>query len=228
MAKSSELNLTPSFDLFSKSVEKIKKNIGLYIGVNFMPLIVAFAAAVPASILYIILRSASSVVSDGLVRFVNVLSIIAGLAGVLFIIAAYGAFLAVANLNFAKNKTPSLRKIWEDTKPKIVDIFLAQFLAGLIVIGGFILLIVPGFFMIRRYYLVAYFVADKGLSPKEALKKCKEQSVKASGYIWGMFGVMILLSLTGIVPFIGGIISTILGIMYGVAPALRYLEIKDL
>ncbi len=228
MDKENTLKLTPSFDLFSKSVEKIKKNIGLYIGANLMPVIAILAVSIPAVLIYFILRYASNAISDDLVRIVNVLMIVVGIAGVLFLIVAYGAFMTVANLHFAKEKTPSFKNIWETTKPKIVDTFLAQLLAGVYILGGFLLFIIPGFFMLRRYYLTAYYVIDQDLSPTQAVKKCKEQSLKASGYVWGLLGVTLLLSLTGIVPIVGGLISGVLGLMYGVAPALRYLEIKKL
>lgn len=226
MAKTSELKLTSSFDLFTKSKDAIKNNVWLYIAVNIVPFVLFALIMLP--LLFLSFSGFADEDKVSAVKSFNVLAVIIGIAFVMFFVSIYTAIVTFTNLRLAQNKKPSFEAIWKDSKSKFVDIFFAQILAGLMVILGFILLVVPGFFMIRRYYLVSYFVADQGLSPVQALKKCKEQSIKASGYVFGLLGVTLLLSLTGIIPLIGGILSMVLGFLYGVAPALRYLEIKKL
>jgi uncharacterized membrane protein len=96
---------------------------------------------------------------------------------------------------------------------------------SLIIGVGFLLLIVPGLFLLRRYILAPYFLVDKELSINEALNQSAAFSKKYSGAVWGLIGVTILISLLGIIPVLGGIASAILGIAYYCAPALRYKEV---
>jgi hypothetical protein len=69
---------------------------------------------------------------------------------------------------------------------------------------------------------------DKNLSIGDALNKSAELSKRNTGAVWGLFGVMLLIGLIGIVPFIGGLVSFVLGSLYSVAPALRYQQLKQL
>lgn len=67
---------------------------------------------------------------------------------------------------------------------------------------------------------------EKKVSITEAMEQSAKMSKPHSGSIWGVIGVMFLIALTGIIPFIGWLISFILGMFYAVAPALRYQELK--
>jgi len=82
--------------------------------------------------------------------------------------------------------------------------------------------------MIRRYYLAPYAMIDRNCGIKEAMERSAAMSKPYSGSIWGIIGVMILISLVGIVPLIGWLASLILGMLYVVAPALRYQQLKRL
>jgi len=96
------------------------------------------------------------------------------------------------------------------------------------IVVGFILLIVPGVFMWKRFLLSPYIMISDNLSLGETLHQTKVISKEYSGAIWGVLGVTFLISLIGIIPFIGTIISGILGVIYYVAPAIRYEQIKKL
>jgi len=91
-----------------------------------------------------------------------------------------------------------------------------------------LLLIVPGVIAIRRYFLAPYLMLDKDLSIREAMKQSAALSKPYSGSIWGIIGVIVLLSLPSIIPVIGWAVSFVLMLLYSVAPALRYQELKKL
>src|SRR6185295_10606488 len=99
---------------------------------------------------------------------------------------------------------------------------------GLMLIGGFLLLVIPGLIVLRRYYLSPYYLVDKDLTIGEAMKQSAADSKPNSQAIWAVIGVSVLLSLTGVVPLIGGILSFVLVSLYSVAAPLRYREIKHL
>lgn len=95
------------------------------------------------------------------------------------------------------------------------------------IIIGFILLIIPGFIMIRRYFFAPFVMLDKDVSITEAMRRSSKMTKPYTWQIWPIIGVFILLSLPSAVPVIGGIIAIALGMFYSVAPALRYQEIKQ-
>lgn len=101
-------------------------------------------------------------------------------------------------------------------------------LSGLMILGGFLLLVVPGVFMIRRYFLAPYGVFTENLGVWGTMERSKELCKPRAGAVWGVIGVSILISLVGIIPLIGWIISLIGSVMYYCAPALRWEQLRKL
>lgn len=99
-------------------------------------------------------------------------------------------------------------------------------LVGLLVLGGFLLFVVPGVIMIRRYVMAPYYLIDQDLSIREAMRKSAEASKPYSKYLWFVIGVSGLLSLTSIIPIIGAPISLLLTAAYSCALPFRYLQIS--
>ena len=79
--------------------------------------------------------------------------------------------------------------------------------------------------MLKRYILAPYFLVDKNLGIMEAMNQSAEASKKYSSALWGLIGVTFLISLPGIIPVLGAIVSALLGIAYYCAPAVRYREV---
>lgn len=100
-------------------------------------------------------------------------------------------------------------------------------LVALYIIGGFLLLIVPGFFMIKRYLLAAFYLYDQDLKIMEAMNKSAEDSRKVPGAIWGVIGVHVLLSMLSALPVLM-LVSAFFSVMYYCAPAVRYTQIRAL
>jgi len=219
--------LTSSFELFPKSYQVVKKNIGTLLVLGLLLVLMLLLFISPMIILSFV-ASSSTATAQSSVSIFNVISIIIGIFVVLLGSIFLGVTYQAALLQMAQGKKITVRSAWDQAKPKVVDVFLATVLSGLLVVGGLILFIVPGLIMFRRYYLVSFFVLDKDLKPLEAMRQSAAASKKVSGYIWGILGVSFLLQLSGLIPFIGGIVSAVLGFIYAVAPALRYEEIKDL
>lgn len=98
-------------------------------------------------------------------------------------------------------------------------------LSALIILGGLLLLIVPGLFMIRRYLLAPFYLYDKDLKILEAMRQSAEDSRKHSRAIWGLIGVQFLLSLISAVPILM-LASALLSVVYYCAPAVRYDQVR--
>lgn len=136
--------------------------------------------------------------------------------------------LEQAQLEVSEQKTPQFGKLWATVKQlglRMVGLYL---LVGLYILVGLILFIIPGLIMIRRYYLAPYVLLDKKCGIKEAMEYSAAISKPHPGAVWGVIGVMVLIGLISIVPFIGGLIAFIVGALYSVAPALRYQELKSM
>jgi hypothetical protein len=95
-----------------------------------------------------------------------------------------------------------------------------------IIFGGFLLLIVPGFFMMKRYLLAQFYMYDKDTGIGEAMRQCATDSKVFASALWGIIGMMILISLPSIIQILG-IITFALEIVYFCAPPIRYLQIKQ-
>ncbi len=99
----------------------------------------------------------------------------------------------------------------------------AAVLYFLIVLGGFILLIVPGVVLSIKFGLCFYFVVDKGLDPIDALKASSRTTM---GVKWQLFGFGILcflINLLGLLCLLVGMFATLPTVM--VANALVYRQL---
>lgn len=130
-------------------------------------------------------------------------------------------------LQAAKGKSPDLNQTLGDSMRYFWRLLGLLVVTGAIVLVGLVALIVPGIIFIQRYFLAPYFLIDRDLGIKKALSASAAASKGHAGAIWGVIGVMILLSLFGLIPIIGGLISMILLTLYTCAPALRYQEMKN-
>jgi uncharacterized membrane protein len=119
------------------------------------------------------------------------------------------------------------RASWKTAKELGWRMFGLYILIGLYIFVGFILLIIPGLIMLRRYFLAPYVMLDTKCGITEAMERSAEISKPYSGYVWGIIGVMFLIGLLNAVPGIGWMFAFAFGMLYSVAPALRYQELKD-
>lgn len=75
--------------------------------------------------------------------------------------------------------------------------FITTLIYGLIILGGFILLVVPGIVWSLKYFMAPYYAIDKGMNYKEALKASANAT---NGYKKNIFvlGFLLLLSILSI------------------------------
>jgi hypothetical protein len=141
--------------------------------------------------------------------------------------------LYIYQLAVIRGKRISLKAAYHQGLPLVVRFIGLSIIAGIGIIIGFILLIIPGIILINKWYLASYYLIDRRCSIKEALQASWRETKPYSGYIWGIFGVTILLAVaSGVIqtlivkPYgLGIILSTLVTYIYLFAPALRYQEI---
>jgi hypothetical protein len=148
------------------------------------------------------------------------------------IIGAIGTIAQImaqaAQLQGAEHKHLDFHNLWGVVKElgwRMLGLYVVM---GLLIFVGLVLLVIPGLILIRRFFLAPYVMLDKKIGIREALEESTRLSRLNTGSIWGIIGVMFLIGLLNIIPFIGGLISFAVGSLYSVAPALRYQQLKKL
>lgn len=236
--RSSPLRLPGAFELFSPSKELVLKNIWIFGPLYAIPLVFWIHnwlwSATPGQVQPWWHDSggiSASWPGGPLPTYSSFLII--GFTFVWFLIVAVIGTIAQimaqsAQLSAAQNKHFDFETLWVFVREMGWRMLGLYIVMGLIILVGFILLLIPGLFMIRRYIFAPYVMIDKKCSIREALDQSAALGLKNTGSVWGVMGVMLLISLVNILPIIGGLGSFVLGVLYSVAPALRYEQLKKI
>jgi hypothetical protein len=237
--KSSPLNVPGAFELFTPSKELVLKNIWIFGPLYAVPLIFGihdwiwspgpgqplphwwnhaygFGAGAPGSPLPTYNFSIFVGFSIFWLLFVLILGTIASVMG------------QAAQLDAVEGRNLDFQDLWKTCRQIGLRMFGLYLITGLIVVVGFILFIIPGIILARRYFLAPYIMLDKKTGIRESLERSAALSKLNTGSIYGIFGVLVVIALIGIIPFIGGIIAFGVGALYSIAPALRYQQLKKL
>ena len=247
--RGSPLHLTGAFDLFKPSKEIILKNIWVFGPLYAVPVIFwihswIWSPANPTSPHWFNHFYGHGNLNGNWAStpLSNIPNTFVGFSILWFLIIAVIGTIAqlmtvIATFEGSEDKVLSFHKLWQLSKKfgwRLIGLYL---LTGLYTFVGFILLIIPGLIMIRRYFLAPYVLLDKDCSIREAMQHSaaiSKPSPDSSNWtlssrgIWGIIGVMILIGLIGAIPLIGSLIAFVVGMLYAVAPALRYQELKKI
>lgn len=113
-----------------------------------------------------------------------------------------------AYLEISRNK-----KVTLETFTSVANLSLkyiaAQFLLMFIVLGGFLLFIVPGIIFSLKFMFAPYLVIDKGMGPIEALKASSKITDGIKWDLVGFLGAAVVLMYSGILALFVGLIITI-------------------
>lgn len=90
-----------------------------------------------------------------------------------------------------------------------VSFLVANILLELMILVGFILLIVPGFYLLARFGLVPFFVLDQNLGPIEALKAASKASEGKRWFLFLFFISAFLTNVLGALLLLVGLLFTI-------------------
>ncbi len=209
-----------AFELFKPSMEIIKRNLTAFLVLLGLPTLLILIGNGPS-----MMSGGGLTVQSDPANAVNPLFTAIGLIGLIFcLLATPGAILL--QLKGARGEHIEMGQAFT----KGLHYFWKMFGLGICLVVIFavsvLLLIVPFFFALRRYLLAPYYLIDRDLGVFESLKVSAQESQGKWGAIYGVVGVLVLLSLVNVIPFIGWIASSVLSFLYANATALRYLHIK--
>lgn len=126
-------------------------------------------------------------------------------------------------LAFVDGGTPAFKDLFSHAQ-YLWRYFLASVLYGLIVIGGLILLIVPGIIWALKYQFAVYLIVDKNMAITDAFKRSRAIT---QGHKWNLLGYAII---QGILNSLGalalglGVLITAPVTMLAYAKIFRTLE----
>jgi len=104
-------------------------------------------------------------------------------------------------------------------------------LIGILVILGLIVFIVPGLILLRRYLLAPYYLVTEDIGIRDAMRRSADQTADQRKSIWGLIGVMFVISISASVissiPALGLILGPLVSVSYFFAGPFRQLEVSD-
>jgi len=154
------------------------------------------------------------------IRFPLIISLV--LVGwVINIILSIG--LIKISLGFCDEQRPAFMALF-DTRGCFWRYAATMILYGLIILGGFVLLIVPGVIWGIKFGLCFYFVIDKGLGPIEALKASSRTTMGVKWQLFGFAAIGGLINLLGLLCLIVGIFAAYPTVI--IANALVYRQLS--
>ncbi|MGH7142428.1 MAG: hypothetical protein ACREF5_03130 [Candidatus Saccharimonadales bacterium] len=184
-------------------------------------------------VIIVLLPTLTITLGDLLIQSQKSLGTLVFLIGVLWyffnIAASYGL-----QLSAAKGKHIKIGDLYSQNWRYEWRLTCYTLIFAAITLIGFILLVIPGLIILRRYLLSGFYVIDKNLSIGEAMKLSAAQTKAVSGYIWGTIGVVVALGIAGVVvsflftaiPGVPSIISSLVILSYIFVLAQRYLEVE--
>lgn len=205
--------LPDAFSLFGPSIRALRLN-WLTLGILFLvPIVLSYSGKLPWH---------DTIGLDA--------SFATFLLGFAFFFVGFVAVIAsfVAELASAKHQKISLAQALSEGFSRFWRLLGLLAVMVLIIVIGLLLFIVPGIFALQRLLLAPYFMIDQNLSIKLAIRASFVAGKKNSGALWGVLGILFATAIVGIVPVVGYFVSSVLGLAYWCAPAIRYLQIKKI
>ena len=117
-----------------------------------------------------------------------------------------GIGLGLLGIRRAAGKDTPLSTLWEPYS-QFIPLIVMLVLMGLLIVGGFFLLVLPGIYLAVAYSFAPYLIVEKNMGVWEAL----ETSRKAiTTFWWRYFGLLVIVALL----FIVGAIPLLIGLIW--------------
>lgn len=203
-----------AFSLFRPSINAVLLNVWTFLALILLPV---------AGLILVGIAGGAMDSFDGGVATAFVAGLLA--AAIVVAVLVVSPALPYVQLMSVKGKQVSIEEAIRAGLGKFWRFYGLSLLTGLIVVAGFLLFVVPGLFMFRRYILAPYYLFDRDLGVMDAMKLSAKDSKRFSGAVWGLLGVIFLIGATSIVPLFF-LITAALQVAYYCAPAVRYTQIK--
>jgi uncharacterized membrane protein len=168
-------------------------------------------------LVYILVGFAQEMTKEGL----PILSLILAIAsGALQIIVGIG-FIRIS-LRFCDREKGEYADLFS-CLPLFFPYLLASILYGLIVVGGMILLVIPGIIWAIKYMFFSYLMVDRRVGPMEAIKGSSAITKGVKGKLFLFLLALMGINLLGAMALLIGLLATIPTSMLATAYVYRKL-----
>lgn len=194
-------------ELFSKSFAVYQTLFFKVIGIELLSLL----GLLPLLLLLLLFGifeaiSLDSVLTNNIVNIVLLLLLVVGF--IFYVAVSIISQVGAMNIIKDNNKDVKIFEAFKAARPQASDFFATTLLAGLFIILGIFLFIIPGIIMMVFYSFVAWVVIVEGFTDMKALRRSKDL---VKGNFWQVAIRLILPSVIvyflSFMPVIGGLIS---------------------
>lgn len=217
--KSHSKQLLPPFSLFEPSAKLVLANALTFFVLLAIPTILA---SIPGPAVEITSDMSLEQIMTEMQNAVTPLMMAGSLLSLIFM-----GPLTYAQVRVAAGKNVELHEAFDGFRYAL-RVIGASLLVAFLVMLGMLALIIPGFILLRRYIFAPFLVVDKNLGVIESMQ---QSAAMTRSHSWSIYGIVFVVILFGIIASIGVpglIVGTTLVILYSLAFALRYQEIKKL
>jgi len=208
--------LLPVIELLKKSFDAYLKKAWILIGTMLFSFS-GFLAMLPSVVIgflisYVPFKNSNF---DLNIILCDVLLLLAGF----FLAIILGLWSQTAMLCAVKEDSADFKKILLMAWPKIGSLFWVSFLAGLVIMGGSILFIIPGIIFSVWFCLSTFVFIAEDLHGTSALKRSKQL---VEGYWWPVFGRLAVIGILCMLVSWVRVYGPIINIFFMVPFALVY------
>ena len=156
-------------------------------------------------LIYLIITGIIAVVQDATVGTGE--GVAATLTQIIVNILVYplGIGLGLLGIRRAAGKDTPLSTLWEPYS-QLIPLIVMLVLMGLLIVGGFFLLVLPGIYLAVAYSFAPYLIVEKNMGVWEALETSRKAITTCWWRYFGLLLIAVLLCIVGTIPLFIGLI----------------------
>ena len=156
-------------------------------------------------LIYLIITSVIAVLQDATVGTGE--GVAASLTQVIVNILVYplGIGLGLLGIRRAAGKDTPLSTLW-DPYSQFIPLVVMLVLMGLLIVGGFFLLVLPGIYLAVAYSFAPYLMIEKNMGVWEALETSRKAITPCWWRYFGLLLIAVLLFIVGTIPLLIGLV----------------------
>ena len=156
-------------------------------------------------LIYLIITSVIAVLQDATVGTGE--GVAASLTQVIVNILVYplGIGLGLLGIRRAAGRDTPLSTLWEPYS-QFIPLVVMLVLMGLLIVGGFFLLVLPGIYLAVAYSFAPYLMIEKNMGVWEALETSRKAITTCWWRYFGLLLIAVLLFIVGTIPLLIGLV----------------------
>ena len=156
-------------------------------------------------LIYLIITSIIAVLQDATVGTGE--GVAASLTQVIVNILVYplGIGLGLLGIRRAAGRDTPLSTLWEPYS-QFIPLVVMLVLMGLLIVGGFFLLVLPGIYLAVAYSFAPYLMIEKNMGVWEALETSRKAITPCWWRYFGLLLIAVLLFIVGTIPLLIGLV----------------------